>query len=79
MDRSWWERGGGEGEAATPRTAKGVLGAPSGRVLGSEVGLKRELQLDDGGGGVLDDEGAGEVGDGVSEGGGNGGRHFEED
>jgi hypothetical protein len=79
VDRSWWERGGGEGETATTRTAEGILGAPSRRVLGSEVGFKSELKLDDGGSGVLDDEGAGEVGDGVGESDSDGRRHFEGD
>ena len=79
MDGSWWERGGGKGEAATTRTAEGILRTPSSRVLGSEVSLESKLELDDGGSGVLDDEGTGEVGDGVSKGDSDGGRHFEGD
>lgn len=78
MDGSWWERGGGEGEAATTRTAERILRAPGSRVLGSEVSFQSKLKLDDGGRGVLDDEGTGEVGDGVSESGGDGRRHFED-
>ena len=78
MDRSWWERGGGEGETATTRAAKGILRAPSRRVLGDEVSLESELKLDDGGSGVLNDEGTGEIGDGVSESDSDG-RHFEDD
>ena len=79
MNRSRRERGGGEGEAATTRTAEGILWTPSRRVLGSEVSLESKLKLDDGGGGVLDDEGTGEVGDGVSESDSDGGGHFEGD
>ena len=79
MDGSRGERGGGEGEAATTRTAEGILGTPGRRVLGGEVSLESKLELDDGGGGVVDDEGAGEVGDGVSESDSDGGGHFEGD
>ena len=79
MDGSWWERGRGEGETATTRTAKRILWAPVSRVLGSEVGLESELKLDDGGSRVVDDEGTGEVGDGVSESDSDGRRHFEDD
>ena len=79
MDGSGWERGGGEGEAATTRPAERILRAPGRGVLGSEVGLEGKLKLDDGGRGVLDDEGAGEVGDGVSESDGDGRRHVEGD
>ena len=79
MDGSGRERGGGEGEAATARTAEGILGRPSRRVLGGEVSLESKLKLDDGCGGVLDDEGTGEVCDGVSESDGDGGGHFEGD
>ena len=76
MDRSWGERSRGKGETTTARAAERLLWAPSGRVLGSEIGFEGELELDDGGSGVLDDKGAGEVGDGVSESDSNGG-HFE--
>jgi hypothetical protein len=79
VDRSWWERSGGKGETATARTTKGILGAPGGRVLGGEVSFKSKLKLYGGGSGVLHDEGAGEVGDGVSESDSDGRRHFEED
>ena len=79
MDGSGWESGGGKGETATARTTKGILGAPSRGVLGSEVGFKSKLKLDDCGGGVLDDEGTGEVSDGVSESDSDGRRHFEDD
>lgn len=79
MNGSGRERGGGKGEAATTRTAERVLGTPSRRVLGGEVSLESKLKLDDGGSGVLDDEGTGEVGDGVSESDSDGGGHFEGD
>jgi len=78
VDRSWRERGRGQGETATARTAEGVLGAPGRRVLGGEASLESKLKPDDGGGGVLNDEGTGEVGDGVSESDSDG-RHFEGD
>ena len=79
MDGSWWERSGRKGETATTRAAEGVLGAPVGRVLGSEVSFESKLKLDDGGRGVLDDERTGEIGDGVSESDSDRGRHFEDD
>ena len=79
MNGSGRERGGGEGETTTTRTAEGMLGTPSRRVLGGEVSLESKLKLDDGGCGVVDDEGTGEVGDGVSESDSDGGGHFEGD
>ena len=79
VDGSWGERSGGEGETATTRTTEGILWAPGGRVLGGEVSFESELKLDYGGRGVLDDEGTGEVGDGVSESDGEGRRHFKDD
>jgi hypothetical protein len=76
VDRSWRERSRGKRETTTARAAKRLLGAPGGSVLGGEISFEGELERDDGGGGVVDDKGTGEVGDGVSEGGGDGG-HFE--
>lgn len=79
VNRSWREGSRRKGETTTTRTAEGILGAPGGRVLGSEVSFKSELKLDDGGRGILDDKRTGEVGDGVSESDSDRRRHFEDD
>jgi len=76
VDGSWWERSRGEGETATARTTKGILWAPGRRVLGGEASFESELKVDDGCSGVVDDEGTGEVSDGVSESDRDGRRHF---
>ena len=79
MDRSRREGSGGKGETATTGTTERILGAPGGRVLGCEVSFEGELKLDDCGGGVLNDEGTGEIGDGVSKSDSDRRRHFEDD
>lgn len=79
MNGSWREGSGRKGDTTTARATEGILRVPVRRVLGGEVSFEGELKLDYGRGGVLNDEGAGEVGDGVSESDGDGGRHLEED
>ena len=79
VNRSWRSGSGRKGETTAARTAKGILRVPVRGVLGSEVSFEGELKLDDGRCGVLDDEGTGEVGDGLGEGGGDGRRHFEDE
>lgn len=79
MNGSWREGGGGKGETTTTRTLEGVLRIPGRSVLGSEISFESELKLDDGCGGIVDDEGTGEVGDGVSESGSDRRRHYEEE
>ena len=79
VNGSWGKGSGRKGETATARTTEGILGVPVRRILGSEASFESELKLDDGCGGVLNDEGTGEIGDGVSESDGDRGRHFEDD
>jgi len=58
----------GEGQAAPARAAEWLSWNPGRSELSGKVCLKRELQLDDGRGGVADNQGAREVGDDLSEG-----------
>ena len=63
----------GECETAATRATKGFLGNPGGGKNCSEVRLEDELELNDSGGGVGDDEGASQIGDSVGKGDGEGG------
>jgi hypothetical protein len=62
-ETGWWK-----GEAAAARATERLFRYPGGGKKGSQVSLEDELELDDGGSGVRDNEGASQIGDGVGKG-----------
>jgi len=68
VDNTRWQAVGRKGKAATTRTAQRLFGNPGRSVVGREVGLKHELELDDSGGRVTNNEGTSQERDSVGEG-----------